>query len=311
MRRLLAVTAAVLLSGSAAFSADLAPLDSGWFGQIHGGAKFIYYDPSGSSQELYAPYLNIGGKVAYEPLSTTLGGQLDLDYNFLPLNWIHPDVDASGDLSDLLAVAHITYRISDATKLGAYVGYERAMLSLDGGTFLDDAGLTDADINGNTLVYGLEAMHAYSDATWIEARLGIIDPMSAKISATNTAGVSDSITYKDHGNDVWLINAGLGLHHQLSQNFGLRGDLNYAYLMKSDYIDQHVGLLNASATGEYRFDAVPLTTGLTVGTLTVFANGESETAFQARGSLTWAFGGAPAGARGHLFTSNHILGDWD
>jgi hypothetical protein len=296
---------ASLLSATC-FSGIARAEDSNVFGNIHFGGIVDAALDKGAS-DITVPALNVGGKFSYEPMGSQFGTQFDADYNYSDLAWISPSISGvKGSLSTTEGAAHLTYQPNDTSKLGVFAGYGRVSLNAKddpGSTFdlFSSTGLTEATLALDVLGVGVEALVMVDDETWMQGRVGLIDPV--RISATLSDGTtSTSDSYVDVlGDSVGFAIAG-SVRHGFTSNFSMRGDLGYTQVDVTGDND-NLGMFNALATAQYTLDNMPISVAVTGGYARTTFDDYSQNGVQGSAKLLWSFGGPSSGTRGKLFRS--------
>jgi opacity protein-like surface antigen len=281
-------------------------------GNIHVGTKTLIN--TSTDETGFIPELRIGTRLAYEPVYSNFGLQLDLEYGGVPLSLISPDVGSGGAIHNFVGTAHATWLFNDSVKFGVYGGYENLSLSIDGLDPNSDLGLLTVDpaaievsVTGHAYQAGLEALMAIDQTSWVQVRAGVIDPVSLEASASDgTAAAGGSAS--DSGQDVIGWQLGAGYRAGIAENWSVRADVNYSQYLISGSDD--LTIWNWLATTQYVFDEVPLALTGSVGYITANDGTDSSDWWVARTGLNWSFG-APAhdGLRGRLFKSVNYLGD--
>ena len=128
------------------------PVES--FGNIYtAGAAYTF--PSLNSN--WYSKSTLGGKYAYDPISGSIGFQFD------------GNVDYSTNTSSIMwaqGTAHLTKAISQDSKIGAFVGYDKSQ----------------------TISFGAEGLTTLSNNTWAQAQVAIIDSTQASLIAYGFGG---------------------------------------------------------------------------------------------------------------------------
>jgi hypothetical protein len=300
-----AVAVLVATSGfaSVAFAQDAAPADEATiYGNLHLGA----YDDIFANTNPLVHQTGIvgGGKLAIEPIAVPFGFQLDGEGKVFSSVWMQ-NVNAEGTETDMLAVAHATYAVNDVLKLGLFGGYEDInqnftnvidpLFSVRGATNLSRAN-TDLTLGS----IGAEALYAFSDSTWVQARAGYIKPMASSASATNrTTGITQSIVDDNSGYNGYQV--GLGARFGVFDNFSMRADANFISLLPpaGNYADT----LSTLVTGQYAFDGTPFSAYAQLGYQRHWDATSGADTINSRGGITWSFGAPTHTTRNKLFRS--------
>ena len=295
----------LVLSQSPAFAGDVSQSDvpasppantnGGVFGNIHLGSGVDgSILPSTSTYE-YLPYLNGGGKIAWEPGTSGWGVQADADFKYADYSWSFPYSSIfGGNLSEFDSALHGTYTIDDTKKLGVFTGYasRSTTLSLSG---------SSANVTFGEQAFGAEGLIAAGPQTTLQLRGAILAPMYVS-AAVGSASVS--YLGPDFGNLGYMV--GGTASQQFSPNWSARLDASYSsFVVKT--VNVPMTELNTELTGQYSFDSMPLTYGLSLGYNheTVIGAGADILSLSSR--FTYSFGGPPQGSNGHLFHSG-IMG---
>jgi hypothetical protein len=256
--------------GVAADMDEAAPISGGLFGNFHVGAS-TYFD-SIDGDDVWVPAVNIGGKVGYESEVSPWGWQADIDYSHSEFDWVKPSVGIDGHINSVDTAGHLTYRTSDASKIGIYAGYATIGLQEDG--------------VGNALIGSM--------GIGVEGLTTIIYVRASGVgSATDVLG------------DVVGGTIGGSVHHAFTQNISAKLAANYTYIGSSDDVDSHV--VSVGAVGRYTFSSMPLSLSTSVGYSNIDVEGLSIGGFTAGNSITYSFGGPSSGSTGKLFNSG-VLG---
>lgn len=308
--------AALMLGQVAAQAADMdPPIDiaaddvaaGGVYGNVHASAFGSFSGVGNNSAKI--PGFTIGGKIAGDSNYSPWGWQVDGDYSYSDFNWISPSIDdVNGHISASDSAAHLTYRPNGTSKLGLYAGYGTINLTVEdtsGGTFdlFDDTGLTEASVTLGMAGIGIEGLTELNDSTWVQGRLGLVDPIY--LSATINDGTTKS---SDSATDILGENigatVGASLHHRLTDNINLRAEGSYVLFGAAS--DAKINILSVAAGANYNFGALPLSLGVTGGYSFMDVDGSSSDGFSASTKLTYSFGGPSVGSTGKLFRSGAI-----
>jgi hypothetical protein len=281
-------------------------------GNIHVGSKALI--DTSSDETGFIPELRIGTKLAYEPVYSDFGLQLDLEYGGVPLSLISPDIGAGGSIHNFVGTVHATWLYNDAIKMGVYGGYENLSVNIDGldadsalGLLTIDPDAVEVAITSHAYQAGLEAMMSIDSTSWVQVRAGVIDPVSLKASATDgTSSASGSA--KDSGQDVIGWQVGVGYRAGIADNWSVRADANYTNYLISGTND--LAIWNLLATTQYAFSDIPLAVSGSVGYIKADDGDNSSNWWVARTGLSWSFGdNSGDGLRGRLFKSVNYQGD--
>jgi hypothetical protein len=311
MRRIAAVVG-ILVSTSCGFAADNSLERSPFFVEVSTGGAFsnwlIYSigtrapDNPFETQPVYfvdqrfaGPVANAGSKIAFQSSGSPLGAQLDFDIEGYSYDWLAPSFFSDGYSYSISSLGHVSYLMNQATKYGAYFGFLRR-----GSAYLNES--FEDRFSSDALVYGIEALHTFGQATWVEGHVGIVDDIASRFS---TNGFSTTFS----GRGIYSIDAGAALHHRFSPQWSASAGLNLNRYSRDDFTR-----LNWHLEGgvQYDFQAVPLKLLTTVA---YFRSDFEEAFFPAlhdryavKAQLTWSFGERDNGAGGKLFSGLRMLG---
>ena len=111
-----------------------------FFGHVYMGGSAQQF----ASDGLWRGYSTIGGRVAYDPADHGIGFQADgkMDYSF-----------TSSQIYRAQGTGHVTKTISDETKIGAFVGYDKFQRAS----------------------FGFEALTTLSPTLWLQSQMAVID----------------------------------------------------------------------------------------------------------------------------------------
>jgi hypothetical protein len=300
MMRIKSSLIALLLTSSAVQAEDAAI-----FGNVHIGVS--YSSTSIGNDNLGLPMLNIGGKASFEPADQPIGFQIDLDANYMSLGWLSPSLPAEGSLTNIIAVGHGTYEVNNMFKVGAYGGYEKITIGLTKVTdptydFLGETGLAKASVGINVMSGGTEALYTWDGRNSLQARVGIVVPSSIELSATDTAGITDSASAPIQG--ALGVQLGFGIRNDVTDNFSMRADANLTAF-------GNLGFMNTVLTGQYLFEGVPIAASASVGYQSMHSDSDSAGGYMARTGLSYSFGGPTETTRGKLFRSSTVMGSFN
>ncbi len=293
------VAASLMMCTSTVFAADLdgEAAAGGVYGNLHIGAFGLLNDTDGEATRI--PGINGGGKLAVDYSDSPWGWQVDGDVSHVELGWVEPSIDnVDGSISVIDTAAHMTYRTDSSTKLGLFAGYGSITFQAE-----DTTSVEEVDLTIGTATLGVEALTEVDDATWLQGRVGIIDPVY--INATINDGVTVE-TFKK--TDILGKNmggmAGASIHHRFNQNISGRAEVAYSHIGVST--DASIDILNLGITGNYTFDQTPLTLAVSGGYTAMAFDDTSSDGVSLRTSATWSFGGPSSGATGKLFRSGAL-----
>jgi hypothetical protein len=298
--------------GGVAFAADYETqgepiMVGGYYGNLQAGG-FVGIDSAGS-KSVQIPGVQLSGKFAYDKTESPWGWQADGNWSYVELGWIKPSIDeVDGHFAAADSALHLTYRPTTTSKLGLFAGYSNLSFGVEdssGGTFdlFDDVGLVSAEINLGSGAVGVEALQSFSDQTWIQGRVAFVDPMNVKLTASDGV-TTDSESGSDLFGDIIGGMAGASLHHAFTQNISARAEATYLGLHARDA--GNLAVVNVALTGNYTFENMPLSLGVSGGYASLIADGESTDSFTASTKLTWSFGGPSQGSSGKLFRGGSL-----
>ena len=294
-------TASMLLS-NISFAADVIEqselLGGGFYGSIYVGADIGIDRDNGKT--ITTPGILFGGKLANDNADTPWGWQLDSESKYSDISWARPrPVDLDGYVFGNGATAHLTYRPDLNSKLGIYAGYGATHFGIEStnGTFLAGP-ITEVTSLDVLAAIGLEGFTQLGEATWIQGRVGIIDPLYSAASAgdgTTTVDVSDTdILGKNVGGMV-----AVSLSHDFSDAIAVHGDASLAALHLFGGDVSSTLILVAGA--DYKFDAAPVKLGIADGYVYNATGGDGNGFFNVSTRLTYSFGAPSASSTGRLF----------
>jgi hypothetical protein len=302
----------LLASTSHVFAADpnspeTRVAEGGIYGNLHAGT-FGNFDSSGD-EDITIPAINVGGKVAHDRSETPWGWQFDSDLTYVDFDWVHPSInDVDGHLAVVDTAAHLTYRPNGSSKLGLFAGYGSITFGVKDTTgagfdLFDDVGLTKASLTLGTGAIGFEGMTAISDSTWIQGRLGLIDPLYVSVRASDGVTTS-SISETDFlGNNLGgMVSA--SMIHSFNNNFSGRAEATYAKFGITG--DSDIDMLNLALTANYTFDQSPFTVAVSGGYNKMSIDDVSSDGFSLGTKLIWSFGGPTFGSTGKTFRSGAL-----
>jgi hypothetical protein len=283
----LTATAVALLTTTTSF-ARAADQDEVVGDKIYGNLRLnthSYLDKIGGTDVLSGS-LGFGGKVAYESGSSYWGYQADIDIDSFDSAWMEPVPAAAGSLTVYDMALHATYRSSETGKVGAYLGFVYADSAFGGPGF----GAS------RSLALGVEGLSMVSESTWVQGRIGVYDPIFVNITGagSQTDLIGDAI-----GGTV-----GASVHHAWNSNFSTRVAANLTYVAVSGAADQQI--LTIGANGNYTFDSMPVSVGLSAGYSEFDLGGEAPGGITLGSNLTWSFGGPSIGSTGKLFSGGAL-----
>jgi len=270
--------------------------DDGFHGNVHASAGL---DTTFGATQVYSPYVNVGGKGAYEFVGSAWGMQADVDGKYSNLSWSLPQVAGqSGNQSEIDSAIHATYAYDPTKKFGLFTGYSSRSITLNTAT------------TGNVTTFGMqgvgaEGMMLLGPSTTAQLRAAVLVPIYDSVvinnglTTTTTGG-----TGPDFGHLGYMV--GASASRQLWTNVSARLDATYANFLVKD-VGSNITEMNAQLTAQYSFENLPLTYGATIGYGRETIQGASTDVLSATSRLTYSFGGAPQGTRGRLFKSG-VLG---
>lgn len=297
-------TASMLLS-TVSFAADTIEqpeiLGGGFYGSIYVGADTGIDTDNGKT--ITTPGILFGGSLANDSADTPLGWQLDSESKYSDISWARPRLnDIEGYVFGNGATAHLTYRPDANSKLGIYAGYGATHIGVEStnGTFLAGP-ITEVTSLDVLAAIGLEGFTQLGEATWIQGRVGLIDPLYSAASAgdgTTTGHASDT--------DVLGKNVGgmiaVSLSHDFSDAIAVRGDASLAALHLFGGDVSSTLILVAGA--DYKFASAPIKLGIASGYIYNASGGDGNGFFNLSTRLTYSFGAPSAGSTGRLFSGS-------
>jgi hypothetical protein len=286
----------LIVSSVSAFASDVEQPYEGFYGNVHGGL-LVNFD-SVDGERVTVPNLNLGAKLARDYSDSQWGWQADGDFAFIDSHWVRPKINGvKGNLSVIDTATHLTYRPNSTSKLGLYAGY--GLINLN----LKDAP-DELELNMGVGGLGVEALTELGENTWVQGRVGLLDPFHASLMVTD--GVT---TEKESGTDILgdLLGGTVNgsLHQRFGDNVTARVEAGYTVLGVSGSSD--ISVMSLAVAGNYTFDQTPLSLGVEAGYLALSTDGETADAFNVGTTLTYSFGAASSGSTGKLFRSG-ILG---
>jgi hypothetical protein len=301
----------LIMSGSV----QAGDLDTGNDSNFFGNIRFAlgYQSSSAGGSALSDPYSHVVGKFAIQPVDSRLGIQVDFGGQGEVLNLIRPSLPIDGTYITSNSVAHVSYDVNDDVKLGVFGGFEHHNETLTKVTdptysYYGLSNLSKASHNYNAAQLGIEALYAIDPQSWVQGRIGYVQPLSASNSWTDTTGtatLSNSIDLtKDHGFEI-----GLGARFGITPHVSLRGDTNFYSLALSGggYEDQ----LSSLVTAQYIFGSMPLSAYVEGGYNHYFTDAVSVDTAKVAVGMSWSFGGTTDTVRGKLFRSAGIDGTFN
>jgi hypothetical protein len=300
------------------WSADFGPRvqngdDTQFFGNIHISAIENQVTPGGGSSVTF-PAINIGGTFSIEPIESNIGLQFDFGGDGYSETWIRPTIPAEGTNTDAMAVIHGTYIVNDDIKVGVFGGTEGINQNLTKitsptFTFLGQTNLASASNKLKIASFGAEALYSLSPETWIQARAGLVRPMSATTSFTDATTALTTTTSFDLSQDRGY-EFGLGYRTGFGSNFSVRADANFISILPS--AGGYANRFNTLLTGQYIFDSMPLAAMAQVGyQKETYNSGNNYDDISVSTGLSWSFGGVTDSVRGKLFRSAGYGGDFN
>jgi hypothetical protein len=292
-----------LARGAFAQDAEQQPDEAIVYGNLHLGTyDDIFVDTNPLTQQVG---LEAGGKIAIAPLESPFGFQFDAEGNGTSSNLQAGGSVNTGTQTDLLAVAHGTYALSDQVKFGAFGGFEeinRDITSPAGS--LPPIPLASGPVRlQSDFTYGsvgVEGLYAFTPENWMQARAGFIKPMTGKATVTLTNTGLSSTANGDYSQYTGF-EIGLGARFGLAPNFSLRTDANFISIQKPT--GGYTNDLNTLVTGQYAFNNSPLSLYAQVGYERAYDNLSATDILRSRGGITWSFGGPTESTKSKLFRS--------
>jgi hypothetical protein len=284
----------VLLTTSAlATDLDEASEAGGYYGNLHASLDI---EGATTTPAVFIPYLNFGGKVAYDSGPGTFGSQFDADLNYTDLSWISPTITSeSVAIAMVDTAAHLTYTVNENNKVGFFGGVSTLTLSTASAT-----GTNSGSLTAGLIGVGIEDIAALSDETSIQVRAAILDP--AYISGTFDDGTGPQSATVFLNTGVLGYSVMGGLSHHITNNISARADLSYASF-SGGILSSNIAVYNGALTGQYTFDTMPMSLGVTAGYGGVGLGSVSANDFSLGAKATYSFGGPSSGVTGKLFRS--------
>jgi hypothetical protein len=283
---LTAITISLLaMAATPAFSADQDEADQYVSGKFYGNLRLntMSYVDEFDDEEVISNSVGFGAKVGYEAAESPWGYQFDIDTDYFDSSLMVPTPSVTGDLTITEGAARVALRTSAEGKFGAYVGLSYV-----------DSGYAGAG-NGVTRSYGfgIEGLKVMNETTWVQGRIGIFDPF---LVDTNGGGSEVDLIGDAFGGTI-----GASVHHAWSANISSRVGAGVTYTNVSNGPDQYV--LTLGGSGNYTFDQMPLSLGLSAGYTEYDIGGADLGGFALGTSIAWSFGGPSEGSTGKLFNS--------
>jgi hypothetical protein len=307
-------SAALLLSvvvfpATAAWADDGEPESTGsFYGNLHGS---FGVDENLTNSVVYVPYLNMGGKFAYDDVAGSFGAQFDLDYKYADFAFISPKLSGvKGNQSEIDTAAHLTYLQDDDKKIGFFGGYSsRASnyYSVAGVTpnYFSVTGLQRSEITYGVAGLGAEGLFAVGADTSMQVRAAILMPAYLNgVLDTGAGPVTQTGIGPDFSKLGYMVAAGAS--HQIGSNISARLDASYANFSVKD-LGTNVSELNTSVSAQYSLESLPLSLGMTWGYVHETVQGAGSDGIYSTAKMTYSFGGPSQGAHGKLFRSG-LLG---
>jgi opacity protein-like surface antigen len=279
-----AILVSSILSSAAAFSADQDMMQAagGYYGNVHAA---VAADVALTSPVIFVPYLNLGGKVAYDGGPGSFGTQFDMDLDYTNLSWISPSITTSSvNLTTIDSAAHLTYIVTDNNKIGAFVGASSLTLSASG-----------SSLTAGLLGFGVEDVVAINDETSFQVRAALLGPAFISGTYDDGTGPQSASALLDTGVLGYSVMGGVS--HKLTSNISARLDASYVKF------GSDLGLYNGAITGQYTFDTMPMTFGVTAGYGAAGFAGLWSDNVSLSAKATYSFGAPSSGVTGKLFRS--------
>lgn len=267
MKRLSFVIAATCFS-PAAFAADLQrsappvppPVESSgwvWFGEGTLGLQSAMVKPKEADDLYFAPYVEVGGKVAFQPAFSRFGAQVDLQYSGLDVRWISPGLKGSGAAGDIRGIAHLSWLYSDQLKLGAFAGLQQDYL------IGKSTGGSSGRLDITSWRAGVEGLYTSSPSTTWFAHVAYLDPW-------READETDSFT--DGSNAVWGGQIGASVDHRFAAAWKAGASVEYTWLQIRGA--GHLSVLDLGGKLEHELGVVPGTLAVNAAWRPAFASGD-------------------------------------
>jgi len=296
----------VFFPASLAMAGDADPQEStgNFYGNLHGSVGF---EDAISGTTAFVPYLNVGGKIAYDQDPGSFGSQFDAEYNYSDASWFNTlATGAVANFGALDTAAHLTYIVDQDRKVGLYTGYSSLGLNAKNPnapniSLGSQQNLQELDTTAGYMGLGVEAMFALSDQTSMQVRAAILQQVYTSLTTDTGTGPTTSSGYNPFSGPLGFSVAASASHY-FTPNISARADANYAQFNLSS-TNSNLSLYNAALTGQYNFDSMPLSLGTTAGYGGVAANGSWINDWSLSARATLSFGGPPQGVKGRLFRS--------
>ena len=307
--KLSASAIAFLAMTGAASAGDLRPSidDQGteYFGNVFIGAGIetgrVPAVPSGVGIDVQIPRVDFGGKFAFDPVDGSTGFQLDANGAYSDMGLAFGTNTVSGSVIKGEAMAHITHGFNDHFKFGGFFGVESQNLTFNSTT---NPGLSRV-LNADASTIGVEGLYVFSDQTWLQGHVGLVD--MNYLSDVNTMKTPNfSSTVSDFFGAHLGYGAGASVNHTFNQNFGVRGDIAYTNFT-ANAVNPNFDILSTKATLQYTMDTMPLTFAISAGHDSTSWYTDGGGSYNGDLKIQWSFGGPSEGTRGKLFRTN-VLG---